>query len=542
MAAYTVKRFGGSTPRVAPHLLGDSVAGEALDCKFWHGTLDAWREPRLVREVTEGAATVYLHDKCWLDWDTCVDIAQGPATCREFYTTGDQPWPAVMSLNADTCVPSVQRLGVLCAYQALSVVGGDLNASAPKDTEARIYAYQFMNSRREFGALSTASASVTVRDGQTVVVSGWEVPDASWGITHVRLFRAVSAYQSEREAGNVLDTVWMLVAEVPVAAGVYVDEAFNDDLFEALEQDIADPPPANLRGIVLIESMNALAGFVGNRVYFSENNSQHEWPYHLDLDDNVCALIENNGVLYAATDGAPYAITAAVDCANAGCRRAVKLPVKYPMAGCGNRRMTKTPGGAVYPTHDGLVALSGTSMPQLFTAPLYAPDDWHKLLPESVRPVAFNGHLFVFARGGSFVLSLANGPEAGWPLDTHSTLSDTDVVDAFVSRTGDFFIVKATGVYQWDRGGTLRPYRWQSPELVAPVPVNFAAGNLSFRGGAVDVKITTDGRTALDRSVLSSRVFTLPMWATGTRWRVMLEGTGSVSLFSMATSMKELGA
>jgi hypothetical protein len=542
MAAYTVKRFGGSAPRIAPHLLGENAAGLALNCKFWHGTLEAWREPRFIRDVPEGALTTFLHDKCWVDFDACVDIAQGPTTCRELFTTGDQPWPAILALDADTCVPTVRRLGVPCGDAALEAFVGAIGSTAPKDTEGRAYAFQYVNDHAELGALSKATPVMMVRDGQPVVLSGWEIPDASWGITHIRIYRTVSGHQSGREPGNVLDTTWMRVADVAIGAGSYSDTILNDELFEALEQDVADPPPENLRGIVHVDSMNCLAGFVGNRLYFSENNSYYQWPYHFDLDDNICAIIENNGMLYVATDGAPYVVTAVENCENAGCRRVVKLPVRYPMAGCGNRRMTKTPSGAVYPTHNGLVAMSGTSQPQLMTTPLYAPDDWHKLLPETVRPVAFNGYLFVFARGKSFVLSLANGPEAGWPLDSHSELSDTDVIDAFVSRTGDFYLIKASGVWQWDRGSTLRPYTWLSPELVSPVPLNFGASHLVFRGGAENVKITVDGRTALDRSVLSARVFTLPMWALGTRWRVELRGTGAVSLFSMATSMKELGA
>ena len=62
--------------------------------------------------------------------------------------------------------------------------------------------------------------------------------------------------------------------------------------------------------------------------------------------------------------------------------------------------MTSVPQGVVYPTHDGLVALSQNSAATLITHALYAPDDWHKLMPESVRPIYFNGRLYIFAKGG----------------------------------------------------------------------------------------------------------------------------------------------
>jgi hypothetical protein len=539
MAAYTIKKFGGSTPRMADHLLGETTAGQALDCKLWHGTLDSWREPLQVHVSSNGTITTALYDCCWLDFETSVDLAYGPVSCKKLFSTGAEEWPAVHEFS-DDCTPTTRRLGVPCAYAAPSIVAAVPAAS--KNIEGRSYAYQYRNAAMERGALSMGSVARLIADGQSVVVSGWAVPDPSWGVTHVRIYRAVSGHQTGREAGNVLDTVWMFVGEAAIGAPSYTDTKFNEDLIEALEEDVADPPPAELRGMIMIQSINALAGFVGKRVYFSENNSYHQWPYFIDLDDNVCALAESNGTIYAATDGAPYAITGDVDCANAGCRKAVRLPARYPMVGCGNRRMTAIPQGAVYPTHDGLVALNGGSVPSLLTQPLYAPDDWHKLYPESVIPVHFNGRLFVFARERSFVLTLANGPESSWPLDGHSELSDAGVTDAFVSRTGDFYIVKNHTVYQWDRGATLRPHHWTSPELVAPTMLNFGAGRLWHDHGEEQVKITVDGRVALDRGVLSSRVFRLPMWAEGSVWHVELQGTATVKLFSMATSMKELGA
>lgn len=534
MSTYTIKKFGGSAPRIAEHLLGDSTAALAVDCKLWHGTLESWREPQQIRSIDSDIRTSVLYDCCWIDFDTAVDVAYGPVNCRKLFTTGAREWPAVHEFNE--CEMTVRRLGLPCPYKMPSVAGATPNNN--KSIEGRSYAYQFRNAAGERSALSQASVAQLFADGQSVVVSGWEVPDASWGVTHVRIFRAVSGHQSGREPSNVLDTVWMFVGEVAVNAASFTDNKYNEDLIEALEEDIAAPPPAELRGMVWIKSMNALAGFVGKRIYFSENNSYHHWPYHLDLDDNVCALVESNGVLYAATDGAPYAITADVDCENAGCRRATRLPVIYPMVGCGNRRMAALPQGAVYPTHDGLVMLSGTNAPVLLTEPLYAPDDWHKLYPESVIPVWFNGWLFVFAREKGFVLTLnkSNG------LDTHSQLSDRDVIDAFVSRQGDFYIVKTDAVYQWDRGSRLRDHRWRSPDLVAPTMLNFGAARLWHEHGEEQVKITVDGREVIDRGVLASRVFRLPMWAEGSVWRVELSGTAKVKLFSMATSMHELGA
>lgn len=541
MPAITFKQFGGSQPRVAPHLLASSNASEARDCKLWHGTLESWREPLQIRQAPIGTNTIFLFDCCWLEFAACVDIAQGPVNCRKIFTTGDQPWPAVVTFSAENCTPSVKRLGIPCGDSAPSIVVG-ADTGVDKDTEGRSYAYQYMNDEGLKGALSKATESQLMKDGQSVVVSGWEIPDASWDVTWVNIYRTVAGHQSGRESANLFDTTWMLVGTVAIGAGSFTDTLYNDELQEAVEEDIADPPPANLKGIIHLASINALAGFVGNRVYFSENNNYHQWPYYLDLDDNVCALTESNGVVYAATDGSPYTIAGTVDCKNAGCREAIRAPKPYPMVGCGNRRLAALPEGAVYPSHEGLIFLSGRNSPQILTHPLYAADDWQNLAPESVIPIANSGKLFVFARRGAFVLTLPNGPEGGWALDTHSTLSDTDVVDAVVSRTGDFYLLKGINVMQWDRGAALRPHHWVSPEIVTAAPLGFAAAKIFHSGAAENVTLTVDGREVLNRAVLMPKPFRVPQWAFGSRWRVSLDGTAKVSLFSLATAMSELGA
>ena len=539
MTSVTFKQFAGSQPRMAPHLLSAAVAAEAVDCRLHHGTLQSWREPKLIRGIPEGTKTSVLYDCCWLDFPACVDLAYGPVTCRQLFATGSEAYPVMYEFDAD-CTPTMTRLGLPCPLTAPSVVAA--GGGAPKDTEGRAYAYQYRNAQADRSALSRASQAVLVRDGQSVLVSGWDVPDPSWGVTEVLIYRTVAGHQSGREPGNVLDTVWMLVGTVPVGAASFTDTAFNDTLNTALEEDVATPPPEGLQGITSIASMNALVGFVGNTLVFSENNSYHHWPYTLTLEDNICAITESAGVLYVATDGAPYVVTAATDCANAGCRQAVRAPVSLPMVGCGNRKMVALPGGgAVYPSHDGLVMLARGATPVLMTEPLYAPDDWHKLHPDTVRPVVAEGQLFVFARNGAFVMDLP-GQTGGWNLDSHSSLSDRGVIDTFVSRTGDFYLVKETGVYHWNRGATLRPHHWRSAVLVTPTPVNFGAAHLVNEAGEERVTIHADGKLAHDRTVLSTRVFRLPAWASATRWQITLEGTATVSLISLATTMKSLGA
>lgn len=538
--AFTINSFRGSVPRVADHLLSPGVASYALDCRLDRGQLDSWREPKLVRKVSD-TKTVIRFGCCWLDFPSCVDAAKGPVTCTRLFVTGWQPYPTTVEADED-CNLSYSRLGVPCPDRAPTVNAQEFNSSAPEDLEGRSYAYQYVNAHGEKGALSNGSPALNIRDGQTVIVSGWRIPDESWGITHVAIYRTVSGHQTGREAGNTPSTVYMLVDTVPINSQVYVDKKYNEDLSAAVEEDVATPPPENLQGITWIESINTLAGFVGNRIYFSENNKYHHWPYFMDLDDDIRGITESNGQIYVATNNRPYVISGAADCENAGCRRAVRLAGEYPMSGKGNRRIAATSDGAVYPSRNGLVLLSGSSRPTLISWGRYAPEDWHQLHPMSLIPVEHGGKLFVFGQGDhSFVMTPSNGAEGGWNMDDHSEISDNDVIDAFTDR-GELYILKADGLYQWDRGEELRPHLWVSSEHVSPAPVPYSAANLFFQNGEEKVTITADGREVLSRNVLSSRVFRLPTWAEGSRWVVLLQGTARVSLFTMAAAMSDLRA
>lgn len=546
MPKLSVEQFSGSRPRLAKHLLQNTQAALALDCRFDHGTLDAWREPRAYRQVDPDTRTSLQFGCCWLDFDSCVDWSIGPVNCQRLYATGvsGYDYPVVIEVDPSTCQTAIHRLGLPCPQDAPSVLTATQEGLADKDFEGRSYAYQYENALGERSALSRASNPVMIRDGSSSVISGWEVPDASWGVVNVLIYRSVSAVGASMaapSADNTADTAWMLVGRVAVGAVSFTDNRFNDELQDALEEDIVTAPPEGLRGITLISSMNALAGYVGNRLYFSENNSFHNWRHYLDLDDNICGIVESNKVIYVGTDGAPYAVMAEADCKTAQCRAAVRLPKKWPMVACGSRHMAALPQGAVYPTHDGLVALSGNGMPTLLTSPLYAAEDWQRLRPHTVLPEVSGAYLFVFAQGGSFVISLDDGSTPGWDMDTHSELSDTGVRDIFTTRSGDLFLLKDDGIlYQWDRGTRRRPYRWQSPLWALPKPVGYAACRLRFKTDSVRAIITVDGSEVHNELMHELQPFSLPSWSYGTDWQIELRGTATVSLAALATSFEEL--
>lgn len=538
MAKIAYNSFKGSVPRLAAHLISEQVAAVAVDCRFDHGTLQSWRQPRFMQQLAPGTRTVFEYECCTLEFDGCVDVVEGAATCRRLYTTGHQPWPAVMSLT-ETCEMSIRRLGLPCIYDAPSVMPGAMNGAPEKNTEFRSYAYQYVDSFGNRSALSLGSDVAEIRDGQTVLVNGFVLPsDPSWDIAAIRIYRTSSGYQTGLEDANVLDTVWMFVAEIPANAVSYTDNLLNESLASALEEDEIRPPPEGLQGLVAIASMNALAGFVGNTLHFSSPNNYHDWRDYLTLDDNIMGITESNGVIYVMTDGRPYAIAATGDCRTVSCRSTIRFDEVLPAVGHGSRRIVPTTFGAVYVTHEGIVALQGKTPPKLITSPLYAPDDFYKLIPQSLVLATHDGYLFAFGGVKSFVMKLHGVLNEGWDADTHSQLSDTDVSYAYVTRQGQFLLIKNGQLVEWNRGLTLRPHKWVSSEVVEAPPIPMAAGLIHLEGGSERVVVKVDGRTVLDRDILKTQEFSLPRWAKGQRWQLQLEGIATVKMVSIANSMR----
>lgn len=548
MPDFTVNSFNGSVPRLAQHLIKRGMAKRALDCNLHSGQISCWRDPKLVRSLPNGVVLAEQAGCCWFDFTTCVHVARGSATCQQVFVTGREEYPEELTWAEGDCVTHSRRLGMPCPtkkpnlFEAVSD-----NTPTDRDQEGRAYAYQYESSTGARSQLSPATVAEDASDGDHFYISGWDIPDPAWDVTTVRIYRSVSGDSYGTSTSHKVDTTWMYVGSIDVNdTGLgFSDQTWNDELFEALEGDFSSPPPASLRGITWIESINTLAGFVGNQLYFSKNNEYNNWPHIMTLDDNICGIVESNGVIYVATDGAPYVVEAVTDCEHAGCRSAVRLPYSMPMVSCTPKGIIDTSLGAVYASHKGLVILSGKGKPVILTWPWYSPEDWQSMAPHTAVLAEFDGKLYCFMANGAFALTMPEGPEAGWGADGHTELSDREVSDAFVTRQGQFMLLMdgpdGHGLYEWNRGDKLRPHEWESNEHVEPTPYAYGAGHLFFENGLEHVKVEVDGSTALDRFVLAHQVFRLPMWADGTRWKFTLKGTATVSLMSLATTMQDLG-
>lgn len=118
--------FNGMLPRMAPHLLGDTAAQVARNCKFNRGNLAPLRVNQFVSaDISPATKSIYLHEGEWLSWETDVDVVKSPAMQDDFhriYYTGAGSPKVRGKLNG---VTKLWDLGIAAptSAPAVSVVG-----------------------------------------------------------------------------------------------------------------------------------------------------------------------------------------------------------------------------------------------------------------------------------------------------------------------------------------------------------------------------------------------------------------------------------
>lgn len=538
--ALVTRSFAGSTPRRADSLTPVGHATVALDCNLSDGTLDSWRKPLLVRTVGADTLSIYQSLNCtWLESDRCASWAEGSVEQRHVFATqyNDYEYPVRIVMNDDG-TQTVLRLGLPCPAERPVATGP---FSLTPNASSRQYLFQWVDSLGNVSSPSEPSDALISEDGGTVQVSGWAIPAGGWDIQFIRIARSVSGYESSTKISeNKIDAAWMVVADIPATQTSFIDNKFDADLFDAVGEDVVEPPPANLRGIQWVRSMNCLAGFAGRTLYFTENNSYHNWGYSIQIDDTVRGVVESNGNLYVATDGAPYVVKSTSDCDNAGCRNAIRMPQSLPLVGAGYRSMIAIPSGAVYPTHAGLVMMSEKSAPSILTRNHYSDEDWQKLHPDTLKMAYHEGRIYCFMRKGAFCLSVKDGAGTAAETEHHTELSFRPD-EVLVNNQGRFLLRFGTEVKEWNRGRTKQPHRFETSYAPIGVPFGFGAAQMLLSAGPEKLEIYVDNVKVADETFLQSDHISLPLWATGQVWRWVSSGTANVKMVVIAPSTKELG-
>ena len=286
---------------------------------------------------------------------------------------------------------------------------------------------------------------------------------------------------------------------------------FTDDydasiLFTPLPSDRYAAPPVNLKGLVAI-SNGVLAGFVENRVYFSEPSFPHAWPveYEITLESKIVALSSLGGSLLVLTEGYPYLIS--------GSKPAVmddrRVDSLYPCVSASS--VVSANSGVMYASHDGIIQIRVDQGPIVLTKALYDADVWNEEFDPSTIVATYYNESYVASHStGTFVF------EPGEQGGTFVTHDETFTALWYNSRDDELYFTKAgsTIVYRWDDPAqNPLTMEWKSKTFLLEDYVNFGAARIKAdytTGTSVDFKLWVNKQLTFTHTVTNDQPFRLP--------------------------------
>ena len=551
--------FLGADLRTDPKRLPIESATDALNLRFWSGSLEGYRGLTPDRSLPkyDGSTpiqTVYRYDAdpgdpdsgFYLHWPFDVDVVQGMIpddTQRMIFFSGeDLAHPSVTDAtmatsSGDGVYPSAShRLGVPGPQAAPTVELGeepppeqdDDGEDIPWEDDDRIlrrYAYTYVADwqTREFeGPPSPLSEEADPLPGQAVEVTGLPSapPSGSWRIDKVRLYRLSGSSYYE-------------VTTLSLGVTSFTDDVATDELGQELLSYDWAPPPEGMFGMDALEN-GLFFGFYENSVCVSypylphAYGAQNRFPCDYPIvgggkfGNTIVALTEKNPWLCYGTD--PETMVMEEYSINQGCRS--------------KRSIVSGRWGVAYAGQDGLVLINNNGY-QLVTAGFLSPDDWRALNPDSIYGVEYEGRYYGFYDDGrgvkrGFYVDPA-APDSGIVfLPFHADCAHSDpLLDRLL-------LVQGGDLSRWDDGPPA-PYRWRSKTVVLARPTALTAvkviadsySDLTFR-------LWADGQLVKEKA-LTRAVFRCPGNYRAQDFVVEIEGTDRVSRIDLAETAAELG-
>ena len=272
------------------------------------------------------------------------------------------------------------------------------------------YVYTFVNTTsnpaiRWESAPSPASDTILRPDGVSVTVTTPVVipggTDPLYQIDAKRIYRAVT---------GATGTIFLLVAEIPLATATYLDILDDSKIGpDVLESEDWDLPPATMEGILALPN-GIMAGFFRNQLCLSVQGRPHAWPikYRLPTDTDIVAIANIDNTIVIGTKSFVYTATG-------------NDPANYSMSqpgapqACLSKRSMKYLDqiGVVFSSPDGMMLTNGSAgHVQNITGPFFTRRQWQALVPTSILCGVHDGVLHFFYTGTT--------PDAGYALDAKS--------------------------------------------------------------------------------------------------------------------------
>lgn len=455
----TLSQFIGEIPTVIPRLLPDSAAQLAKNCKLVDGAIVPLRYSGDYRVLATGNNFFYKQGSTWFEYNKVVDVVNAPIAKNRLYITGD----GVPKIVTDASI--IYSLAVKQPPTPLMAVASGVLDVATQETI--VYSYTYLTSYDEESEPAPVSNEVVRSPGMEVTLTGFVAPPTDRNYNRIRIYR------SQTSASGTTDLYFITEVALPVPNPSYVDLPEDTPIQEVVGTISYNPPPDDLQGIIALPN-GMLAGFTGNKLYFSEPWIPHAWPekYVLTTNYDIVGLGAFGRSIAIMTKGNPYIATGITPDAMA----MELIEVSYP---CINKRGIVDLGYAVaFPSTDGLILVSSEGA-KLVTRQLFTRDQWQQLNPQSMVACQYDGryvacYSYVDAAGatqsGTIIIDLTG---------EQPFLTRTDFYTNFMfyePGAGKLYILDGLKAKQWDAPSM--PYmqmEWRSKRIVLDGPINMGA-------------------------------------------------------------------
>lgn len=530
MASFSVSEFNGIAPKIAPRLLGESIAQSAQNVRLDSGRLEALpNHSASVHTVPSSTNTVYLYSgSIWKNYSAQVDIVQGPivndVTERVYYTGETYPkvyrndgGPYRLGVPAPTTIPTV-------------AVSGTATADALE--ESRSYVVTFVTSWGEEGPPSNASTPIAIRDGETATVSLPAIPTTS-GLN----FTSGALKRIYRTNTGSSSTGYQFVAEMVYTATTHVDTLASNALGEIIpsvswmrppDDDATMFPTGAMQGLCSMGN-GIMAGFTGKTLCFSVPYLPHAWPvsYQLATESDIVAIKPIPGGLVVGTKGKPY-IAQGTDPASISL-----IQLESDQACVSKMSMVDMGGYVMYASPDGLVAVEG-GRAQLVTEPLLRRSQWQAYNPTTMKAMNYEGTYIASNTTQSIVFDPRGGK------NSLATCSDTFKAAYNHLESDTLYFVDGTSVKKFGQGTGTYSYAWKSKPFVSTKPRNFGWARVDAAAYPMTFKLYTDGTLSHTHSVLDNEPFRLPSGSRAKQWEFEMSGVGAVNSVGITDNAAEL--
>lgn len=522
----------GEVPRVEPHLLPDEVATVARDCHFDSGVISPIKGDVRHGTLQLAAKTLFRYrEDDWFAWDRAVEVMRSPvaqdAYGRVYYTDGLYPkvTTAQLATSGLSRPTAWYRLGVVAPTAAISIgaitpPAGETDDSLTDD-ETRYYVETYVTEMGEEGPPGPPSNPVKIGIPDSTVALGLLPPGSTdRNIKTRRIYRSVTG-------GGVSD--FLLLVELPIATGSYIDSKEEGALGPVLETYDYLPPPDNMRGLCLMANGIA-AGYAGNELLFSGAYLPYAWPKanRLTTEHDIVAIAAIGTALVVGTKGHPYI------CSGVSPSSITAQKIDLQQACISSASMVAMDGLVLYASPDGLVGV-GSDGGTVVTDQILSRSQWQAMAPETLRAWYHEGKYIAMSQTHGFIYDPKSGDlrtlTNRWDAAYHDMLRD------------ELYLAKGTALWRWgmDAAAPLTA-QWRSKRFNLPpdsalscaMVVADDTAKVAFKLWADDQLVMTLGLGSVPRVG-----FRLPA-IRATHWQVEVSGTTKVHRIRLASSMLEL--